>query len=156
MTRHEIYEKKTEELLLPILEKMNLELVDVEFVKEAGEWYLRIYIDKEGGMDLDTCEKVSNAFSALLDEEEYIDEAYMLEVSSPGLGRALKKERDYERNLGKDIELRLFGPVDKKKEFIGTLTAYTGETVTLLSEEKERTFKKEDIALIREYVDWNA
>ena len=96
MSRREVYEQKTEELLMPIMEEHQFELVDVEYVKEGSNWYLRAYIDKEGGITVDDCELVSRRMSDLLDEEDYIEESYIFEVSSPGLGRPLKKEKDFE------------------------------------------------------------
>ena len=98
MSKREIYEAKAEELVLPLVEANNFELVDVEYVKEAGTWYLRIYIDKEGGININDCELVSRAFSEILDKEDPIEDAYILEVSSPGLGRPLKKDKDFQRN----------------------------------------------------------
>ena len=108
MSKREIYEQKTEELLLPIMEENGFELVDVEYVKEGSNWYLRAYIDKPGGITVNDCEVVSRRLSDILDEEDYIDDAYILEVSSPGLGRPLKKEKDYQRSLGKLIEIRTY------------------------------------------------
>ena len=101
MAKRETYEQKTEEILLPIVEKNGFELVDVEYVKEGGSWYLRAYIDKPGGINVDDCEIVSRELSDILDEKDFIDEAYILEVSSPGLGRPLKKEKDFKRSLGR-------------------------------------------------------
>lgn len=150
MAKREIYEQKTEELLLPIIEKNGFELVDVEYVKEGGNWYLRAYIDKPGGINVDDCEMVSRELSDLLDEKDYIDEAYILEVSSPGLGRPLKKEKDYKRSLGQEVEIRTYRMVDKKKEFTGILTDYDKDTVTIEMENGEKkTFNKDEIALIR-------
>ena len=106
MSKKEVYEQKAEALLLPIIEANNFELVDVEYVKEGSNWYLRAYIDKEGGISVDDCEVVSRAFSDKLDEEDFIDDAYIMEVSSPGLGRPLKKEKDYKRSMGKELEIR--------------------------------------------------
>ena len=103
MSKREIYEAKAEELIMPIVEANHFELVDVEYVKEAGNWYLRIYIDKEGGININDCELVSRAFSDILDKEDPIEDAYILEVSSPGLGRPLKKDKDFQRNLGEGI-----------------------------------------------------
>lgn len=149
------YERRTEELLSPIMESEHMEIVDVEFVKEAGNFYLRVYIDKAGGVNIDDCERVSRLLEAELDREDFISEAYILEVSSPGLGRALKKERDYVRNRGKKIEIHLFRPEDGTKEFAGTLTEWGDDTVTIVSDdEKAHTFEKKDISLIREYVEW--
>ena len=100
MSRREEYEQKTEALVLPIIEANNFELVDVEYVKEAGNWYLRVYVDKEGGIAVDDCEVVSRALSDKLDVDDFIEDSYILEVSSPGLGRPLKKEKDFIRSIG--------------------------------------------------------
>lgn len=154
MSKKESYEARTEELLLPIMEAGGFELVDVEYVKEGSNWYLRAYIDKPGGITIDDCELVSRALSELLDKEDYISEAYILEVSSPGLLRPIKKEKDYQRNLEKQVEIRTYKMVDKKKEFVGTLTAFDKDTVTISEEGKERVFEKSDIALIRPYVEF--
>ncbi len=108
MSRKEMYEQRTEELLLPIIEEYQFELVDVEYVKEGGNWYLRAYIDKEGGITVDDCELVSRRMSDLLDEKDFVEESYIFEVSSPGLGRPLKKEKDYQRSLGKEVEIRTY------------------------------------------------
>ena len=150
MTKREEYEKRTEELLMPIIERENYELVDVEFVKEAGSYYLRAFIDKEGGFTINDCEAVSRELSDLLDKHDFIPDSYILEVGSPGLGRPLKKEKDYVRGMGKKIEIKLFKAVDKQKDFEGILTAYTDDTVTIKTEDdKEMTFEKKDISLIR-------
>ena len=108
MTKRETYEKKAEELLLPMMEENGFELVDVEYVKEGGSWYLRAYIDKPGGIAINDCELISRALSDKLDEEDFIEDSYILEVSSPGLGRPLKKEKDFQRNLGEEVEVRTF------------------------------------------------
>ncbi len=150
MTKREQYEQRTEELLLPILEELSFELVDVEYVKEGGSFYLRAYIDKEGGITVDDCEAVSRRMSDLLDEQDYIEESYIFEVSSPGLGRPLKKEKDYARSMGKELEIRTYQAVNRKKEFYGILKAYDEDTVTIeLEDETELTFAKPQIALIR-------
>ncbi len=154
MTKKESYEAKTEELLLPIMETNGFELVDVEYVKEGSSWYLRAYIDKPGGITIDDCELVSRALSEKLDSEDYISEAYILEVSSPGLLRPIKKEKDYKRNLEKEVEIRTYKMIDKKKEFVGTLTAFDKDTVTISENGQERVFEKTEIALIRPYVEF--
>ena len=140
---------------MPIVEANHFELVDVEYVKEAGNWYLRIYIDKEGGIDINDCELVSRAFSDILDKEDPIEDAYILEVSSPGLGRPLKKDKDFQRNLGEEVEVRTYKPIDKQKEFVGLLDAWDKESVTLQMENGETmTISRSDIALIRQYIDF--
>ena len=155
MSKREIYEAKAEELIMPIVEANHFELVDVEYVKEAGNWYLRIYIDKEGGIDINDCELVSRAFSDILDKEDPIEDAYILEVSSPGLGRPLKKDKDFQRNLGEEVEVRTYKPIDKQKEFVGLLDAWDKESVTLQMENGETmTISRSDIALIRQYIDF--
>lgn len=150
MSKREVYEQKTEELLLPIVEEHGFELVDVEYVKEGGTWYLRAYIDKPGGIAVDDCEVVSRAFSDILDEKDYIEDTYIFEVSSPGLGRPLKKEKDFARSMGEEVEVRTYRAIDRQKEFVGILKEYDKDTVTLEIEDgSERTFERNDIALIR-------
>lgn len=150
MAKREVYEQRTEALLLPLMEEHHFELVDVEFVKEAGTWFLRAYIDKPGGITIDDCEVISRALSDMLDEENFIEETYILEVSSPGLGRPLKKEKDFERSLGESVEVRLFRAVEKQKEFIGILKAWDKDTVTLeFEDEAVLTIERANIALIR-------
>ena len=150
MSKRETYEQKTEEILIPIVDELGVELVDVEYVKEGSTWYLRTYIDKPGGITIDDCEVVSRRLSDILDEKDYIDEAYIMEVSSPGLGRPLKKEKDFKRSLGEEVEIRTYRMINKQKEFTGILTAYDEKTVTIeLEDETLKTFEKGDIALIR-------
>lgn len=150
MSRREIYEQRTEELLKPIIEEYRFELVDVEYVKEGSEWYLRAYIDKEGGITVDDCELVSRRVSDLLDEEDYVEGSYIFEVSSPGLGRPLKKEKDYIRSMGKEVEIRTYRAINKEKEFYGILKSYDDNNVTIEMDDKtEMTFAKSEIALIR-------
>ena len=149
MSRREEYEKKAEALLAPIVEQAGFELVDVEYVKEAGNWYLRGYVDKEGGITVNDCEAVSRAFSDRLDEEDFIEDSYIMEISSPGLDRPLKKEKDFARSMGKEVEIRTYRPIEKQKEFYGTLTAYDNSSVTIEEETQTRTFDGKDIALIR-------
>ena len=155
MTKKESYESRVEAYLLPLMEENNFELVDVEYVKEAGTWYLRAYIDKEGGIAVDDCEVISRKLSDWLDKEDFIDDSYILEVSSPGLGRPLKKEKDYVRSMGREVEVRLYKAIDRQKEFTGTLSANDDKTVTLTMEDgSEAVFEKADIALIRLALDF--
>lgn len=155
MARRDEYESRVEKFLIPIMEENNFELVDVEYVKEAGTWYLRAYIDKEGSFTVDDCEMVSRRLSDWLDKEDFIDDSYILEVSSPGLGRPLKKEKDYVRSMGREVEVRLYKAIDRQKEFTGTLSAYDDKTVTLTMEDgSEAVFEKADIALIRLALDF--
>lgn len=150
MAKREVYEQKTENLIMPVIEANNFELVDVEFVKEGSSWYLRLYVDKEGGITIEDCELVSRAMSEILDKEDYIEEAYILEVSSPGLGRPLKKDKDFVRSMGEEVEIKLYKPVDKQKEFVGLLKDFDKTSVTIEQESgEEKTFNRTDIALIR-------
>ena len=150
MARREEYESRTERFLLHLLAEHNFELVDVEYVKEGGNWYLRAYIDKEGGITVDDCEVISRTLSDWLDREDFIADSYTLEVSSPGLGRPLKKDKDFERSLGEAVELRLYKPRDKQKEFAGILKGYDRETVTVETEDgREEVFARQELALIR-------
>ena len=155
MSRREQYEQQTEELLEPIVTGHGFELVDVEYVKEAGTWYLRAYIDKPGGITVDDCEVVSRQFSDILDEKDYIEDAYIFEVSSPGLGRPLKKEKDFKRSMGEEVEIHTYRAIDRQKEFTGILKAYDNDTVTIAYEDDtEQVFNKSDIALIRLALDF--
>lgn len=149
MTRRETYEAKTEEFLQPLVDAHGFELVDVEYVKEAGNWYLRAYIDKPGGIAVDDCEVISRALSDKLDEEDYIEDSYILEVSSPGLGRPLKKEKDFQRSIGKEIEVRTFRAIDKQKEFTGILKEFDKDSFTIVMEDNEMTFQRSETALVR-------
>ena len=149
MSRREEYEQKAEAILTPIVESRGFELVDVEYVREAGCWYLRGYIDKPGGITVNDCEDVSRAFSDILDEKDFIEDSYIMEISSPGLDRPLKKEKHFKRSLGKLVEIRTYRPIEKQKEFCGILNAYDSNSVTIDEDGTERTFDKKDIALIR-------
>ena len=150
MTKRETYEKKTEDYLLPLMEEYHFELVDVEYVKEGSDYYLRIYADKEGGITIGDCEIVNRAMSDLLDADDFIKDAYILEVSSPGLTRPLKKENDFKRSIGKIVEIKTYNKIDNCKDFEGELTAYDEETVTILTEdEKELKIARKDISMIR-------
>ena len=150
MSKRETYETRTEELITPILDRMNFELVDVEYVKEGGTWYLRAYIDKEGGITVNDCEAVAREMNEILDREDFVEDSYVFEVSSPGLGRPLKKEKDYIRSMGKEVEIRTYRAMNREKAFYGILSAYDENTVTIKTEDgTEMTFEKSDIALIR-------
>ena len=149
MAKREEYEQRTEQLVLPIIQSNKFELVDVEYVKEGGTWYLRAYIDKPGGITVDYCEIVNRALGDLLDREDFIEDSYILEVSSPGLGRPLKKEKDFVRSQGKEVEIRTYRMVERQKEFRGILKAWDKETVTIETEEGEQVFSRDNIALIR-------
>jgi len=150
MAKREEYEQKTEKLLEPILKENNFELYDVEFVKEAGTFYLRAFIDKEGGININDCELVSRRLSDLLDEKDFIPDAYILEVSSPGLGRALKKDKHFEKSIGEEVEVKLFKAIDKQKEFTGYLESFNEEVIVISDEqENEISFERSNVASVR-------
>ena len=137
-------------MVTPIIEANNLELVDVEYVKEGSDYYLRVYADKEGGITINDCEIVNRALGDLLDKDDYIDDAYILEVSSPGLTRPLKKENDFKRSIGKLVEIKTFAKVNGAKEFEGILKANDADTVTIeLEDETEIVVSRKDISMIR-------
>lgn len=154
MAKKDTYEARAEELLQPIVEANGCEIYDVEYVKEGSEWYLRAFIDKEEGVNIIDCENVSRAFSEKLDEVDFIPDAYILEVSSPGLGRTLKKDRHLEKSLGEEVELRTYKPIDRQKEFSGILKSFDKDSVTIETQEKEMVFAKSDIAIIRLALDF--
>ena len=149
MSKKESYEKKTEELLEPILKRFDFDLWDVEYVKEGGEYYLRAFIDKEGGITIDDCVDVSRELSDLLDVADFIEEAYTLEVSSPGLTRTLKKDREFEKSIGRAVELKTYRPVDGTKEFTGTLASFDAEQITIEQESCSRSFQRADVAVVK-------
>jgi len=127
----------------------------VEFVNEGTEYFLRVYCDVEGGIDIDDCVEISHYISDWLDEEDFISENYTLEVSSPGLGRPLKKDKDFERSIGEEVEVKLYKAFEEQKEFSGTLEAYDAQTVTIGFEDNtEKTFERKNIALIRLAIDF--
>nr|WP_029329065.1 ribosome maturation factor RimP [Lentibacillus jeotgali] len=130
--------KTTEELVEPILREKGLELVDVEYVKEGKNWFLRVYIDKEGGVDIDECGTVSEQLGDKLDQRDPIKGAYFLEVSSPGVERPLKTKADFEKNVGNNVYVKLYEPINGDKEYEGTLTEFTGETATIAYKVKTR------------------
>lgn len=148
------YEARTVRLLEPITKQFSCDIYDVEYTKEGSEWYLRCYIDKPGGVNIQDCENVSRALSDKLDEEDFIADAYILEVSSPGLGRALKKDAHLQKSIGEAVELKTYRPIDKCKEFSGMLKSFDKNTVTISTEEKEMVFQRSDVALIRLALDF--
>ena len=132
------------------IESMGFELCDVEYQKEYGDWVLTFYIDKPGGVTIDECEAVSRAIEPILDEADPIESEYVLSVSSLGIDRPLKKDRDFERALGTELEIKLYAPQDGKKQWIGTLAAFDTDSFTVETEQgKSMTFLKKDCALVR-------
>lgn len=154
MSKRETYEAKTLELLKPIVEANNVEIYDVEYVEEAGEWYLRVYIDKEGGVTINECEAVSRALSDALDVDDFIDDAYYLEVSSPGLGRSLKKDSHLAKSIGDEVELKTYKAINKRKEFTGILKGFDASTVTLEIDGEDVSFARNEVANIKLTLDF--
>lgn len=138
--KKKVLENMVTEMVLPVLERCNFELVDLEYVKEGPYFYLRVFIDKPEGITLDDCQKVSEQLSELLDEKDPIDENYFLEVSSPGLDRPLKKDKDLEKSIGKDVEISLYKQMNGKKKYIGRLINFD-ESSIFISNDKEETIK---------------
>ena len=136
------------ELAAPVVEQNGCKLWDVEYVKEAGEWFLRVYIDREGGVDIEHCEAISRPLSDLLDEADPIQGSYTFEVSSAGLDRALRKEEHFTQCMGRQVDVRLYRPVDGRKEYTGTLSGYENGNVTV----DGKTFEKKDVAQVRLHV----
>ncbi len=153
MSRREDYESRTEELLLPILKKHGFDLWDVAYEKEGKDYYLRAYIDKEGGITIDDCVTVSRELSDLLDARDFIADAYILEVSSPGLGRILRKDKELARCIGETVEIKTYRPVEGCREWIGELKGFDADTVTIAPEVGERKLQRSEISVIRRAID---
>lgn len=149
MSKSKTYEAQTEEILQPIAEACGVEIYDVEYVKEGSDWYLRAYIDKPEGVTIDDCENVSRALSAKMDDNDFIEDAYILEVSSPGLGRALKKEKHLLKSIGMEVEVKTYKPIEKEKQFVGILISYKDDTITIKTDKKEMSFNKSEVASVR-------
>lgn len=136
----------------PIVDDLNYELVDVEFVKEGANWYLRIYIDKPGGIGIDDCQAVSERMSDILDKKDPIEQSYYLEVSSPGLERPLKTERDFIKYKGELVELKVFQPIDGKKLFEGELVGLVDDKIVINQDGNAIEFEKNKVAIVKRAV----
>lgn len=143
-----------EEIAVPIIEAQGFEYVDTEYAKQGQDWLLTVYIDKEGGVLVDDCETVSRAIETVLDERDLIAESYILCVSSPGLDRPLKNERDYKRCLGRKVDIKLYKPFLEKKEYTGVLSAYTPASITIETDENEIIFECKEVAKISLHLDF--
>ena len=141
------------EMAEPIVKEHGLELVDVEYIREK-DWFLRIYINKPGGIDIDDCSVVSSKLTKVLDERDPIKEKYYLEVSSPGIDRPLKKDKDFQNNYGKMVDVQLFAPLDGKKEFVGVLSSHSDMLIRLIVEEKEIELERKAVASIRPHIEF--
>ncbi|MCR5715528.1 MAG: ribosome maturation factor RimP [Lachnospiraceae bacterium] len=155
MAKRDTIEAKFTEILTPIADAQGVKIYDVEYVKEGADYYLRAYIDKEGGVTIEDCETVSRALSDILDADDFIEDAYILEVSSPGLGRVLKKDKHLSYSLGEQVELKTYKPIDGQKEFEGVLNAFDADTITLtMEDESQKVFARTDVALVRLALDF--
>lgn len=148
-------EEKVENLLQDKIKELGYELYDVEYAKEGKNYFLRIFIDSEKGIDLNDCEKVNDGIMDLLDEADYIKEQYFLEVSSPGIERILKKDKHLDLSLGEEIEVNLFKPLDKKKTLDGILTGYDESSITMMYENDEITIERKNISLMKLKYNWD-
>jgi len=147
-------EERVEGLLQERICELGYELYDVEYAKEGKNYFLRVFIDKEDGIDLNDCEKVNDGIMELLDEADYIKEAYFLEVSSPGIERVLRKDRHLQANIGVEVEVSLFKAVDGKKQVQGTLESFEGSEIVLADGEEEITVERKNVSLIKTRYDW--
>lgn len=147
-------ESKVEKRLKPIIENLNYELYDVQYVKEGKDYYLRIIIDKDGIIDIDDCENVNNAITDILDEEDYIKEQYYLEVSSPGLERVLRKKEHFIKQIGNEISVKLFKAIEKEKELIGVLKEYNDNEIILEVNNININIDLKNIALAKTIYEW--
>ena len=141
--------QRIHDLALPLAQEQGLNLWDVEYVKEAGQWYLRVYIDKDGGVGIDDCEAFSKAFDPILDAEDPIESSYIFEVSSAGAERVLKRPSDFEKFLGSNVEVKLYKPVDGRKLWTGTLVAYDNGDVRIGVGDTVAAFPAETVAQVR-------
>ena len=143
---------KIAEIARPVVEEEGCSLWDVEYVREAGTWYLRVFIDRDGGVSIDDCERVSRRLDPILDDEDPIPDSYVFEVGSAGADRELKRPGDFEQFMGSEVEVKLYRPVDGSKHYTGTLSGYEDGTVSLTQGEKTLRFAKEQVAQVRLYV----
>ena len=149
MKQNKNIESKVEVLVKPIIEKLDYTLYDVQYVKEGNDYYLRIIIDKNDGISIDDCEKVNNGINDILDEVDFIGDAYFLEVSSPGLERILRKTEHFKQQLGNKIRIKLFKPINKQKQYEGILKSYTEDLLGLEIENETINFEKSNIAQVK-------
>ncbi len=147
-------EEKVQSLLEPIVNELGYEIYDVEYAKEGKDYFLRIYIDNEKGISLEDCEKVTNGINNILDQADYIKEGYFLEVSSPGIERILRKDRHLKENIGKEIELKLFKPIDKQKNYYGLLVNFDEENIYIKINEIEISIERKQIAQVKLKYNW--
>ncbi|MGE5329113.1 MAG: ribosome maturation factor RimP [Deltaproteobacteria bacterium] len=147
--------QRVEDMALPIVETAGYELVDVEYIKEGQNWYLRLYIDKQGGITIEDCETISEKINHLLDEEDFIPNSYFFEVSSPGLERILKKEKEFEKYKGEMVEVKLYKPINKKNLFEGELVGLIDGKVVINYNNERMEFDRQDVAFVKKIFKFN-
>lgn len=147
-------EERVENLVEPKVKELGYNLYDVQYAKEGKDYFLRIFIDKPEGIDLNDCEKVNDGINSLLDEADYIKEQYFLEVSSPGIERVLRKDRHLQSAIGKEIEIKLFKPLNNKKEYVGILEKFDEENIVIMQENEELQIDRKNISLMKEKYNW--
>lgn len=147
-------EERVENLVEPKVKELGYNLYDVQYAKEGKDYFLRIFIDKPEGIDLNDCEKVNDGINSLLDEADYIKEQYFLEVSSPGIERVLRKDSHLQSAMGKEIEVKLFKPLNNKKEYVGILEKFDEENIVIMQENEELQIDRKNISLMKEKYNW--
>lgn len=147
-------EEKVENLIKKPINDIGYELYDVEYAKEGKDYFLRIFIEKEGGISLEDCEKVNDEITELLDKQDYLKEQYFLEVSSTGIEKVLRKDKHLQDNIGVEVEVKLFKPINKKKSIIGILKSFNSNEIVVETDEKEETIQRIDIAQIKTIYHW--
>jgi ribosome maturation factor RimP len=148
-TKKEDYEQRAEQLVAPLVTANGCSIYDVEYVKEAGTYYLRVFIDKPDGVSIDDCETISRLFNEILDKEDFIEDAYIMEVSSPGLGRQLKKDRHFANSIGEEVEIKLFKAFNGSKIYVGILEEFSKENLTITNESGEVIIPRDNISNVR-------
>lgn len=149
-------EERVEKLIKNEIENLGYKLYDVQYAKEGKDYFLRVFIDKtDGTIDLNDCEKVSDLINPLLDNKDIIKEMYFLEVSSPGIERVLRKEKHFEENIGKEVEINLFKPLNNKKEYTGILNKWDENNIYIETEETKITIERKNISLMKLKYNWN-
>ena len=147
-------EEKVEQLIEKTINELGYELYDVEYAKEGKDYFLRIFIDKNEGIDLNDCEKVNDAVNPILDDADYIKEQYFLEISSPGIERTLRKDKHLKQNIGEKVEIKLFKPINKQKNIIGILKDYNAEQIEIETSEEVCKIDRKNISVIKTVYEW--
>lgn len=147
-------EEKVEQVIEKTINELGYELYDVEYAKEGKDYFLRIFIDKNEGIDLNDCEKVNDAVNPILDAADYIKEQYFLEISSPGIERTLRKDKHLKQNIGEKVEIKLFKPINKQKNIIGILKDYNAEQIEIETSEEVCKIDRKNISVIKTVYEW--